>query len=103
MLSLGGNKLSALPPELNQLRLLEELELFGNELTTIDLTGLNSLRRLDLYGNRLRAFPESMHSLQNLASVMVWRNPIRNGRGIISDLRAAGVSVYVDDEHFINE
>ena len=37
MLSLGGNKLSALPPELNQLRLLEELELFGNELTTIDL------------------------------------------------------------------
>ena len=41
MLSLGGNKLSALPPEFNQLRLLEELELFGNELTTIDLTGLN--------------------------------------------------------------
>ena len=103
MLSLGGNKLSALPPELNQLRLLEELELFGNELTTIDLTGLNSLRRLDLYGNRLRAFPESMRSLKNLANVMVWRNPIRKGRGIISDLRAAGVSVYVDDEHFINE
>ena len=69
-LRLGGNQLTALPPEIAELTNLGTLRLGGNQLTALppeigQLTILLELE-LELGGNRLTALPPEIGQLTNL-------------------------------------
>nr|VFK43940.1 MAG: Leucine rich repeat-containing protein [Candidatus Kentron sp. TC] len=67
-LFLYGNQLTALPESLSRLTQLQVLFLYGNQLTALpeSLGRLTRLERLNLDGNRLTALPESLSRLTRL-------------------------------------
>ncbi|MET8526399.1 COR domain-containing protein [Micromonospora sp. NPDC005172] len=67
-LSLYGNEIHRLPPEIGALRQLRKLDLASNRLTNLppEIGELKQLRELDLGGNRLRALPEELGGLPDL-------------------------------------
>ncbi len=67
-LSLEGNKLTTLPPEIGYLKNLEVLDLNINELTSIppEIGKLTKLRLLNLKKNKLTSIPPEIEKLPNL-------------------------------------
>ncbi|CAK8720199.1 MAG: hypothetical protein CDV28_1588 [Candidatus Electronema aureum] len=67
-LDLSLNKLTALPPELFQLRYLTWLNLSGNQLNSLPsaISKLTNLTWLNLSGNQLNSLPSAISKLTNL-------------------------------------
>ncbi|MET8086480.1 COR domain-containing protein [Micromonospora sp. NPDC005197] len=68
VLSLYGNEIRRLPPEIGALGQLEKLDLAGNRLSNLprEIGELKRLRELDLGGNRLTVLPEELGALPDL-------------------------------------
>ncbi|MBF0452606.1 MAG: leucine-rich repeat protein, partial [Candidatus Magnetomorum sp.] len=63
---------------IDNLQNLSELELYGNNLTSLpeSLGNLQNLSSLKLYNNQLRSLPESFGNLQNLSSLSLFNNQL---------------------------
>ncbi|HLD78425.1 MAG TPA: hypothetical protein VJB16_05345, partial [archaeon] len=72
LLNLSRNALGDLPPSLGQLTSLKTLVLSRNGLRALpDLSGLGTLRHLDLGVNRITWLPETLYALTALESLLV--------------------------------
>lgn len=85
-INLSYNKISALPKSVNQLFKLAKMNLSHNKLTEInDLSGMKSLRTLNLQHNRIGSIKTCASNLQNL---FLTDNRISNFNDILPKLRA---------------
>ena len=77
-LDLSLNQLTALPPELFQLRYLTWLNLSGNQLNSLPsaISKLTNLTWLDLSGNQLNSLPLEICKLPNLETLRLGDNPL---------------------------
>jgi internalin A len=77
-LDLSLNKLTALPPELFQLRYLTWLNLSGNQLNSLPsaISKLTNLTWLDLSGNQLNSLPLEICKLPELETLRLGDNPL---------------------------
>nr|AAU84033.1 leucine-rich-repeat protein [uncultured archaeon GZfos35D7] len=77
-LDLSDNQLTALPPEIAELKGLTTLDLSGNQLTALPLEigELKSLTTLYLWGNQLTALPLEIGELKNLTTLDLRDNPL---------------------------
>nr|VFK39292.1 MAG: Leucine rich repeat-containing protein [Candidatus Kentron sp. TC] len=77
-LFLYGNQLTALPESLSRLTRLQRLHLAGNQLTALpeSLSRLTRLERLGLAGNQLTALPESLGRLTQLQGLSLAGNQL---------------------------
>lgn len=76
ILSLKGQRLTVLPPEIGYLSNLKILDLGDNRLTRLpdELGNLKALEILDVWGNRLETLPVSLAELPELVEISVWNN-----------------------------
>lgn len=65
-LNLCNNQLESLPKDIEKLEGLKALYLRRNNLTSLDLTGLQSLEILDLSLNNMKSLPVEIEKLKNL-------------------------------------
>jgi Leucine-rich repeat (LRR) protein len=67
-LYLYGNQLSSLPPEIGNLSSLQELYLYDNQLSSLppEIGNLSSLQELHLYNNQLSSLPAEIGNLDKL-------------------------------------
>ncbi|KAJ4483834.1 Endonuclease/exonuclease/phosphatase [Lentinula aciculospora] len=77
-LYLNHNGLTAIPPEIAQLRNLELLDLSGNALTTLplELGMLVSLKEFYLFDNQIMSIPPEFGTLHQLQTLGVEGNPL---------------------------
>jgi Leucine-rich repeat (LRR) protein len=77
-LNLDGNQITTLPHEIINLRHLEELSLWSNalEVLPVEVCHLKQLRRLMLYHNRLKVLPLELAQLTNLRLLQVEENEL---------------------------
>lgn len=77
-LTLSGNQLEHLPPEIGELAKLRVLHAGGNRLTDLppQLARLTRLHTLDLSGNQLASLPAQLSQLRNLRDLMLSRNEL---------------------------
>lgn len=77
-LLLGGNRLTALPPELSRCRGLRELSLESNWLERLppELGQLTELHLLNLSFNHLSQLPPELGEMRDLEELELWKNPI---------------------------
>lgn len=89
-LSLAGNQLQELPPEIGQLRGLVRLQLSGNQLCSLpDSIGqLPSLAGLWLHGNLLQRLPAELGSLSSLTQLSLSGNCLEELPSSLSSLAA---------------
>lgn len=75
-LSLSGNQITAVPPEIGQLSHLRRLELSGNQLTLLppEIGRLAALEEMVLSDNRLTALPPEFAGLTNLTTLVLVDN-----------------------------
>lgn len=75
-LYLGGNQISEIPREIRKLINLKVLYLGGNQLTSIpvEVGNLTELQALSLCENKLRTLPSSIALLRNLKSLGLQKN-----------------------------
>lgn len=75
-LNLSGLRLTSLPPEISQLKELEELYLVDNQLTDFpsEILELSSLWRLNLSENYLSSLPPQIHKLKALRVLDLTQN-----------------------------
>ncbi|KAI8922485.1 hypothetical protein DFJ77DRAFT_446810 [Powellomyces hirtus] len=78
-LNLSDRHLTALPPDIGQLVLLERLGLSNNLLTSLpmEIMGLAHLRYLNLRSNQIREFPMSICRLPTLEILDISRNKLK--------------------------
>lgn len=77
-LSLAGQKLKSLPPEISTLTHLQMLDLGDNKLKTlpVEISELKHLQFLSLYNNRLRYLPEEIRKLDRIEVLFLSRNKL---------------------------
>lgn len=77
-LSLRGQKLKEFPPEILQLRSLQELDLSKNKLDSIPdgIGELKNLQMLDVSSNKLEYLPDSIGKLKHLKKLAAGKNEI---------------------------
>ncbi len=77
-LDLSANELTAVPPEIGQFKDLQSLFLNNNQLTAIppEIGQLTGLQSLFLYENKLTAFPPEISKLTNLTSLWLGNNKL---------------------------
>lgn len=82
--------LNLLPEWFGNLKLLEELNLSWNKLSTLPETfgNIESLRILHLYKNRLHSLPESFGKLRNLRELYLSQNNLENLPNSFESLRS---------------
>ncbi len=87
-LILYGNRLSTLPPGLSRLRNLRKLDLTRNRFTDLPpvVTELRHLEELQLFGNRLTTLPAAIGRLKKLVKLNLMFNPIERLPEEIGDL-----------------
>ena len=78
-LSLRGEKISILPPEICSITSLETLDLSDNNISNLpmEISQLKNLQRIDLSHNHLRALPRGFSRLVNLKSLFLARNRLK--------------------------
>ena len=76
--NLKSSGLEKLPAEISQLQNLQELHLWGNQLTTLpaEMGQLQNLQKLYLGGNQLTTLPAEMGQLQNLQTLWLGDNKL---------------------------
>lgn len=79
VLSLGGNELTCLPPQVLEMSQLRSLYLGSNRITelTKDISRLENLRVLYLGGNQLTSIPHEVGLLQNLQALSLCENRLQ--------------------------
>jgi small GTP-binding protein len=77
-LHLFGFSLTELPPEIWQLRMLEELYLDKNQLKTLpsDIGQLKNLQVLEIHTNQLKSLPSEIGQLQSLKKLILSKNQL---------------------------
>lgn len=77
-LELWGNQLTALPPEITQLVSLEHLNLKGNQFTVLppEIIRLTQLQWLSFQSNQLTALPPEIGQLSKLRFLYLTNNPL---------------------------
>lgn len=77
-LSLVGNKMKKLPPEIGQLVNLQVLNLSENKLKTLpeEIKSLRYLEVLSLYRNKLKYLPIEFRELSSLSALYLGRNKL---------------------------
>jgi Leucine-rich repeat (LRR) protein len=79
-LNLGSNSLTSLPAEIQQLKQLQVLNLWGNSLSPEAIvqlcTWFPQLRELDLSLNKLTPLPAEMQELKQLQVLHLWGNSL---------------------------
>ena len=109
VLTLEGNRLTSVPPEIGRLTSLEKLDLFGNELTSLpaEIGQLTSLKWLSLAYNQLTSVPAEIGQLTSLTGLNLGDNQLwpdgMSSPAAIPELRAAGCTVYLDDDVTLDE
>ncbi|MDX2306228.1 MAG: leucine-rich repeat domain-containing protein [Microscillaceae bacterium] len=80
ILNLGGQKLGNFPKEIFQLKKLQQLILYSNQITEIpaEISQLTNLQYLDLYNNQLKDLPTTLAALQNLEYLDLGDNRLKN-------------------------
>ena len=108
-MDLGGNQLTSLPAEIGQLTSLEQLWLSHNQLTSLpaEIGQLTSLKRLWLGRNQLTSVPAEIGQLTSLTGLNLGDNQLwpdgMSSPAAIRELRAAGCTVYLDDDVTLDE
>ena len=97
-LDLGGNQLTSVPAEIGQLASLKKLHLDHNRLTSLpaEIGRLTSLKELWLGGNHLASVPAGIGRL-SLKVLDLHINKLTSVPAKIGRLRAVGCDVYLDD------
>jgi len=74
----GGQRLAQIPDEVFELEHLEELRLYGNQLTAVPaaIGRLRNLAVLDLGANLIATLPEAMLRLERLRALRLWGNQV---------------------------
>jgi leucine-rich repeat protein SHOC2 len=77
-LNLENNLITAVPPEIGNLLSLDNLDLSGNQLTAIPLQigTLSNLGNLDLSSNQLTAVPPEIGNLSSLTALYLFNNQL---------------------------
>lgn len=77
-LELPGNNLKTFPASIKNLRNLEELIIYGNQISEVSFTknDLPKLKIINLSYNKFKDFPHSLSQLQSLKLVRIWKNQI---------------------------
>ena len=108
-LSLAYNRLTSVPAEIGQLTSLERLELNSNRLTSLpaEIGQLTSLKWLSLAYNQLTSVPAGIGPLTSLTGLNLGDNQLwpdgMSSPAAIRELRAAGCTVYLDDDVTLDE
>ena len=108
-LSLAYNRLTSVPAEIGQLTSLERLELNSNRLTSLpaEIGQLTSLKWLSLAYNQLTSVPAEIGQLTSLTGLNLGDNQLwpdgMSSPAAIPELRAAGCTVYLDDDVTLDE
>ena len=89
VLSLGGNELTCVPPQVLDMSKLRSLYLGSNRIKelTKDIHRLENLRVLYLGGNQLTSIPAEVGLLQNLQALSLCENSLRSLPASIARLR----------------
>lgn len=78
LLNISDTNLQHLPDGISNLKNLQSLLLFGNEISTISdsIAGLEKLKVLDVSRNKLNGIPDGIGELKNLATLNLSHNAI---------------------------
>lgn len=85
-LDLRGQKLTAFPKEILQLKNLNELWLSKNQIKEIpeEIGQLTHLQNLDLSNNQINSLPESLRKLIYLKKLNLTKNPLQNPNQVLT-------------------
>ena len=104
-----SNQLTSVPAEIGQLTSLRELTLASNQLTSVpaEIGQLTSLNELCLCNNPLTILPAEIWRLPALSELNLGDNQLwpdgMSSPAAIRELRAAGCTVYLDDDVTLDE
>jgi hypothetical protein len=104
-LILDKNKLSELPAALSNLKNLQRLSAAHNHLEefSVAVCNLKNLRRIDFSDNEISKLPDEIHRLQKLEELILWSNIIGYYPGTMMRLTNLKLLDLMHNEMSINE